>query len=117
MNQPPRLHFGSESSVFRSSVTHGIHVHSCAPRLTRFFSLVFLTCLSLSLAEASSPRVSSPPDSFFEKVRERDRDPARQFYKKYLEVGGLPVLASAEVADEALERTSYIVTHMLAGRP
>ena len=29
----------------------------------------------------------------------------------------MSVVASAEVADEALQRTHYIVTHMLAGRP
>ena len=30
---------------------------------------------------------------------------------------GVPVLASADVADEALQRTHDIVTHLLAGRP
>jgi len=50
-------------------------------------------------------------------VAERDRDPARQFYRKYLEVKGLPVVAAAEVSDQALERTHDIVSHMLAGRP
>ena len=61
--------------------------------------------------------VIRPPESFFEMVRERDRDVARQFYKKYIDVGGMPVVAAAEVADEALQRTHDIVTHMLAGRP
>jgi dipeptidyl aminopeptidase/acylaminoacyl peptidase len=63
------------------------------------------------------PAVTAPPASFFERVRERDRDAARKFYAKYLDVNGLPVAASAEVADEALERTYYLVTHLLAGRP
>jgi hypothetical protein len=63
------------------------------------------------------PAVIAPPELFFEKVRERDRDVARTFYKKYLDVKGLPVVASAEVADEALQRTYDIVTHLLAGRP
>jgi alpha-glucosidase len=61
--------------------------------------------------------VIAPPDSFFEKVRERDRQAARQFYRKHIDVRGLPVAASAEVADLALQRTCEIVTHMLAGRP
>jgi alpha-glucosidase len=82
-----------------------------------FLSLFIASALWVKSSETTSPRVTTPPDSFFEKVPERDRDAARQFYKKYLEVDGLPVLASAEVADRALERTSYIVTHMLAGRP
>jgi dipeptidyl aminopeptidase/acylaminoacyl peptidase len=61
--------------------------------------------------------VAPPPESFFAKIREKDRDVARKFYAKYLDVNGLPVAASASVADEALERTSYLVTHLLAGRP
>src|SRR5207248_6172185 len=38
-------------------------------------------------------------------------------YKKYIDVKGMPVVAAAEVADEALQRTYDIVTHLLAGRP
>src|SRR5215471_6094410 len=98
MNHPPRMSFGFLSFM-------------CV-----MLALGSSVRVALS-SENGSARVTAPPDSFFEKVRERDRDAARQFYKKYLEVGGLPVLASGEVADQALERTSYIVTHMLAGRP
>ncbi len=61
--------------------------------------------------------MTAPPDTFFTMLRERDRDVARQFYKKYIEVDGMPVVAAAEVADKALLRTREIVTHMLAGRP
>ncbi len=67
-------------------------------------------------AEAA-PAVIAPPESFFEMVPEKDRDVARQFYKKYVDVKGMPAVASGEVADEALLRTHEIVTHMLAGRP
>lgn len=62
-------------------------------------------------------RVAPPPESFFELVRERDREPARAFYRKYLDIGGIPVAAAAEVEDRALWRTHEIVSHMLAGRP
>jgi dipeptidyl aminopeptidase/acylaminoacyl peptidase len=65
----------------------------------------------------SALAVTAPPDAFFDKVRESDRDAARKFYKKYIDVQGLPVVAAAEVADEALRRTYFLVTHMLAGRP
>jgi len=41
----------------------------------------------------------------------------RNFYKKYIDVKGMPVAAAGEVADLALQRTYEIVTHMLAGRP
>jgi hypothetical protein len=64
-----------------------------------------------------SQAITKPPDSFFELVPERDRDVARRFYAKYLEVSGMPVVAAGEVADLALGRTHEIVTHMLAGRP
>src|SRR4051794_1282288 len=67
--------------------------------------------------EMRPPEVTPPPDSVFEKFREKDRETARQFYKKYIDVQGLAVLASGDVADEALERTYEIVTHLLAGRP
>jgi hypothetical protein len=61
--------------------------------------------------------VTAPPEAFFQIVREKDRDAARQFYKKYIDVKGMPVVAASEVADQALQRTYSIVTHMLAGRP
>jgi alpha-glucosidase len=63
------------------------------------------------------PPVTAPPASFFQLVRERDREAARQFYKKHLDIKGMPVAASAEVADQALQRAYEIVTHILAGRP
>jgi hypothetical protein len=63
------------------------------------------------------PAVTAPPESFFARYREADRDAARRFYTKYLDVHGLPVAASAGVADEALRRTRDLVTHLLAGRP
>ena len=68
-------------------------------------------------ASAEPPAVTEPPDSFFAKFRDDNRDSARKFYKKYLDIKGISVAASAAVADEALVRTHFIVTHMLAGRP
>src|SRR6266568_2119533 len=92
-----------------------------------FVVLVFpLVATNTTLADKGSaapnststmPAVIAPPEDFFLKFRERDRDAARKFYKKYLDVIGLPVAASAEVADQALQRTYDLVTHLLAGRP
>ena len=62
-------------------------------------------------------QVVAPPESFFQLVDERDRDVARQFYRKYITIQGLPVVAAAEVADQALQQTYSIIAHMLAGRP
>lgn len=69
------------------------------------------------LAANTAVTVSTPPESFFALVAKNDREMARKFYKKYLDVGGLPVVAAGEVADQALERTRWIVSHLLAGRP
>ena len=66
---------------------------------------------------AADPQVTAPPESYFEKVREKDREAARAFYKKFIDIGGLPCTAGADVDDAALVRTYDIVTHMLADRP
>ncbi len=65
----------------------------------------------------AAPPVTPPPESFFRGFAERDQAAARQFYKKHLDLNGLSVAASSEVSDAALQRTYYIVSHMLAGRP
>ena len=86
-------------------------------------TLLTLSCRSypdpsaLSAAPEESPRVTAPPESFFARLPARDREAARAFYKKHLEINGVPLAASAEVSDLALQRDFYIVTHMLAGRP
>jgi hypothetical protein len=87
------------------------------PTLAAAFFLTVPAAVPSVRADEGLPEVTAPPESFFEKVRERDRDAARTFYKKYLDVKGLSVVASAEVADEALQRTHHLVTHLLAGRP
>ncbi len=81
------------------------------------FALMAFAGLSPVMAAENAPPVTAPPDSFFELVSSRDRDVARAFYKKYIDVKGIPVVASTEVADLALQRTYWIVTHLLAGRP
>src|SRR5882762_3800161 len=90
-------------------------------RLIAALSLFVLVSAGTTYAQPAGkpeyPTVTAPPDSFFQLVRERDRDAARQFYKKYIDVKGMPVVASPEVADLALQRTYDMVTHLLAGRP
>ena len=77
--------------------------------------VVFLS--SSSVPAQTAPAVTPPPDSFFEMVREGDRDAARAFYKKFIDMKGMPAVAADVVADAALQRTHQIVTRMLAGRP
>lgn len=72
--------------------------------------------VALETTGAERPPVTAPPESFFQIVSERDRDAARKFYGKYIDVNGMPVVAHGDVADLALQRTYEIVTHMLAGR-
>lgn len=67
-------------------------------------------------ANPAYPLVTAPPESFFEMVREKDRTAARQFYRKHIDVQGMPVVAAGAVTDLALQRTWSIVTHLLAGR-
>jgi len=78
---------------------------------------LLLALSSLSAWGVDRPPVTTPPESFFELVPQRDREEARKFYGKYIDVKGMPVVAHADVADLALQRTYEIVTHMLAGRP
>jgi hypothetical protein len=72
---------------------------------------------SAVVAQPASPKVTAPPAAFFERFKAKDQEAARVFYKKHVDMQGLSIAAAAEVADEALERTHHIVTHMLAGRP
>jgi dipeptidyl aminopeptidase/acylaminoacyl peptidase len=69
-----------------------------------------------AVAEAG-PKVTGPPESFFARFPDRDREAARKFYTKHLDVRGLSVAAAGVVDDAALVRTHDIVTHILAGRP
>ena len=87
-------------------------------------ALLGVSAQSQSSAPSDVPKVTPPPESFFElinaggrRVENPDITPHRNFYKKYLDVRGLPVVAAQEVDDLALQRTYEIVTHMLAGRP
>lgn len=64
----------------------------------------------------NAPKVTPPPAAFYERFKPNDREAARAFYKKHVDMNGLSIAAGADVADEALERTHHIVTHMLAGR-
>src|SRR5580692_9584265 len=80
-------------------------------------SLVLVAALLSGCASRNSGTVNAtssvtlPPESFFQGFLEHDREAARQFYKKHLELKGVSVAASAEVSDAALERTYYIVSH------
>jgi alpha-glucosidase len=78
---------------------------------------VALAAMLVTVATAVAQPVTEPPEAFFQIVPERDRDAARAFYRKYIDVKGLPVVAAQVVDDRALQRTYEIVTHMLAGRP
>jgi hypothetical protein len=73
--------------------------------------------LVLTLALVDGPTVTPPPESFYDRVDERHRAAARSFYTKHVDVGGMPIVASPEVADQALLRAHEIVSHLLAGRP
>ena len=69
-----------------------------------------------TFTQAAPPPVTSPPESFFQLVDEDDREVAHRFYKKFIDVNGMPAVAAEVVDDQALQRTYEIVNSMLAGR-
>src|SRR5207247_7992502 len=87
----------------------------------RVWSAVACAALIASTAASAEttdrPTVLPPPESFFALVNPRDRDTARQFYEKYVDIKNIPVVSSAEVANLALQRTHEIVSHLLTERP
>lgn len=79
--------------------------------VTRFSLTALLICLSIVAAELPAQMVTAVP----KKVREELKlDP---FYKKYIDVQGLPVVGSQEVSDAALQEAAWIVTRMIGHRP
>ncbi|QEL15351.1 hypothetical protein [Limnoglobus roseus] len=70
-----------------------------------------------AVAQEKPLAVTAPPEAFFAKFNERDREAAKKFYAKHLDMQGLSIAAAAVVDDDALRRTHEIVTHLLAGRP
>src|SRR4051794_22008157 len=80
-------------------------------------TIVFFGLAATVRAQRDTPKVTAPPEAFFERFKDNDRAVARAFYKKHIDASGLSIAAAGVVADEALERTFEIVTRMLAGRP
>jgi RNA polymerase sigma factor (sigma-70 family) len=60
-----------------------------------------------ALSDPMPPRITVPPPELM-------CDP---FYRKYLSAGGLPVLSSAKVSDQALYQAAEVIEGMLANRP
>ena len=74
-----------------------------------FTALLALTLLSTA-AEIAVGELGPVPAE----VRARLSLP--DFYQKHLEIGGLPIVGSATVSDNAMREAAWIVRHMLAGR-
>jgi hypothetical protein len=71
---------------------------------------LLLAGLACGVTRADGPRVTEVPKEVREALR---LDP---FYQKYTSAGGLPVLSSDKVSDEALREAAYLIRQMLAGR-
>ncbi|GIW93841.1 MAG: hypothetical protein KatS3mg110_1882 [Pirellulaceae bacterium] len=80
-------------------------------------AVIAVEIFGLGWLGSATAQITPPPEAFFERVADRHREVARQFYQKYLDIDGLPVVAAAEVDDRALIQTATIVRSMLAGRP
>jgi hypothetical protein len=59
---------------------------------------------------SAAAEVTPPPEAL---VREWKLSP---FYRKHLDAGGIPILASAKVSDFALAEAAWIINRMLEGR-
>ena len=67
--------------------------------------MVILPALVALLLQAGP--ITAPPESI----------KAKPFYKKYLNCGGLPIMSSEKVADEALRRAAGLIDRIVADRP
>jgi cyclophilin family peptidyl-prolyl cis-trans isomerase len=80
-----------------------------------------LVALTLFAAAAASPAAAPPASAVGSRPgpvpgQLRARLKLAPFYQKHLDAGGLPVLGSARVSDNALAEAAWIIRHMLAGR-
>lgn len=77
----------------------------------RYRAAALVAALVLPSAPAADGARPGPvPDELRERLK---LDP---FYQKYADAGGLPVVGSAKVSDNALAEAAWIVRQMLAGR-
>ena len=84
----------------------------------RLLVLLTLAASASRTTRAAEPGpITAPPEAVFARFKAQDQAPARAFYAKYLDVGGVAILAAATVDDEALRRTHLIVSHLLVHRP
>lgn len=82
------------------------------PRTVLIFALLLVPIFFASAAdEPDRAKVIEVPKELRESAK---LDP---FYKKYTDVGGLPVLSSEKVSDEGLQEAAYLIGRMLADRP
>jgi hypothetical protein len=76
-----------------------------------------LMLLLLLVSPRVPARAEEPPAKVTDVPAElRDALKLDPFYKKHVSAGGLPVLSSDKVADEALLEARYLILQMLAGR-
>src|SRR5499427_10373145 len=88
-------------------------------------ALAALVASSLTLAspareplpEAPAPRAAGAPRVAEVTKELRDRLKLDPFYKKHLDLDGLPVLSSEKVSDAALAEAGHLIRQMLAERP
>lgn len=79
--------------------------------------VVFASChLCAAQVDPNEPEivktaVTAPPETIIQTYK------LNPFYKKYLDVGGIAVTSSENVADKALYEVSYLIRHALQKRP
>jgi alpha-glucosidase len=66
---------------------------------------------------APAPRLLTPPHVTEVPKELREKAKLDPFYKKHVDLEGLPILSSDKVSDEALLEAAYLIKSMLAERP
>ena len=86
-----------------------------SPHVTRIHPLA-LTMSAIVVAIANRPANAADPRPVPIPEEMRTRLKLDPFYQKFVDVGGLPVLGSAKVSDDAIAEAAWIVRRMLDGR-
>jgi len=96
-------------SRMRPRISLRISAHWAAAPACLWGCLAGLVATAAPGAEPTA-RVNRPPAALVESYG------LAPFYQKYVDVGGFPVLGSANVSDFALLEAAYLIDHMLAPR-
>jgi len=83
---------------------------SCVNMVHLFFILLFCSVPLTAVAVEPLVALAAPPAALRERLK------LAPFYSKHLDCGGMAILSSAKVSDQAMREADYLVRQMLHGR-